>query len=197
MQLIYFTSLTPMEYFQSGRNISIPEPKECLHSSCGIKIPPEKHGGYERNIITLGQTFKIFIPRYYCSYCGHTFSYLPSFCLPYFQYTLELIFLNLFCHFFKLLPLLRALIQAANLSLKRQHRQFYSRRFLNNLTFIQIGLRSLDPRIRFPDETDSEKGAQKILAFVLSEFSQIQTFSTRFFAQSNQSFMTPLKTILA
>lgn len=195
MQLIYFTALTPGQYLLSGTDFSVPELKECPYPSCQIKIPPKKHGGYERNIITLGLTRRIFIRRYYCSYCGHTFSYLPSFCLPYFQYSLELIFLTLLCHFFKLVPFLEALIQANSLSLQRQHRQFYRKRFLGNLIFIQLVLRSLEPRIRLPDETDKEKGAQKILAYVLSEFLQIQAFSTRFFAQSNHSFMTPRKLV--
>ncbi len=157
MQLIYFTSLTPEEYLLLGKGISVPEPKECPHPSCQMKIPPENHGGYERNIITFGLTAGFFIRRYYCSYCGHTFSYLPSFCLPYFQYGLELIFLNLLCHFFKLVPFLEALIQAKDLSLQRKHRQFNRKRFLNNLAFIQLVLRSLEPRIRLPDKADKRR----------------------------------------
>ncbi|MFZ5944219.1 MAG: DUF6431 domain-containing protein [Bacillota bacterium] len=195
MQLIYYTSLTPEEYLQASWDNSIPLPSECSHPSCRIKIPPEKHGCYERNVVTLGKTCRIFIRRYYCSYCGHTFSYLPSFCLPYFQYSLDLIFLNLICHFFKLVPFLEALIQANCLNLQRQHRQFYNHRFLCNLTFIQLILRNLDPLTELPEESGKEKGAQKVLAFALSRFSQIQTFSTRFFAQSNHSFMTPCKLV--
>lgn len=195
MQLIYFTDLTPEEYIHLGTAISAPKPKHCMHPACQIKVPPEKHGGYERNVIILGLTGRIFIPRYYCSYCGHTFSYLPSFCLPYFQYSLELIFINLLCHFFKLVVWLEAFIQAKNLSFQRQHRQFYKRRFLCNLTFVQMTLRNLQPQIRLPEEKDKEKEAQKVLALVLSGFPQIQTFSTRFFAQSNRSFMTPCKLV--
>lgn len=191
MQFIFFTTLTPEQYIQLDTAIPVPEPKECLHPTCRIKIPPEKHGGYERNVICQGLTGRIFVRRYYCSYCGHTFSYLPSFCLPYFQYSLDLIFLNLLCHFFKLVKLLKIFIQAKNLSLQRQHRQFYTRRFLCNLTYIKMIFRNIQPQIELPEEKDKEKGAQKVLGLVLSGFPQIQTFSTRFFAQSNHSFMAP------
>lgn len=191
MQLIYFTSLTPEEYFQTDHDPSLPKPQECLHPSCRMKIPPKMHASYERNMITLDLTGRIPIRRFYCPYCGHTFSYLPSFCLPYYQYSLKVIFINLICSFFKLVPLLEAFIQAKKLSLQRQHRQFYCRRFLGNLTRIQMVLRTLLPRVELPQEKDHEKGAQEVLALVLSRFSQIQTFSTRFFAQSNHSFMAP------
>lgn len=191
MQLIYFTSLTPEEYLQTDQDPSLPEPQECLHPSCRVKIPPEKHGSYERNVITPDLNGRIPIHRFYCPFCGHTFSYLPSFCLPYFQYSLKVIFISLICSFYKRVPLLKAFIQAKKLSLERQHRQFYNRRFLCNLTRIQMVLRTLLPRVELPQDNDQEKGAQEVLAFVLSRFSQIQTFSTRFFAQSNHSFMAP------
>lgn len=191
MQLIYFTSLTPEEYLRLGQDISIPVPQECLHPSCRVKIPPEKHGSYGRNVITPNSTGRISIRRFYCPYCGHTFSYLPSFCLPYFQYSLRVIFLNLICTFYKRVTWLETFIQAKKLCLQRQHRQFYNRRFLCNLNRIQMVLRTLLPRVELPQENDSKKGAQKVLALVLSRFSQIQTFSTRFFAQSNHSFMAP------
>ncbi|MFZ5649912.1 MAG: DUF6431 domain-containing protein [Bacillota bacterium] len=35
---------------------------------------------------------RVLILRYNCRYCGHTFSYLPSFFSPHFQYNLEIIF---------------------------------------------------------------------------------------------------------
>lgn len=178
-----------------GLDISSPDPNECLHPSCRMKIPPEKHGYYERNVIMFDRTCRVFIRRYYCSYCGHPFSYLPSFCLPYFQYSLNIIFLNLICCFFKIIPFLKALIKAKGLALQRQHTQFYSRRFLCNLTIIQLVLRNLDPQLTLPREGANEKGAQKVLTLVLSRFSQIQTFSTRFFAQSNHSFMAPCKLV--
>ena len=156
-------------------------------------MPPKAHSFYQRNIIHYLFTGRIKIRRYYCSYCGMTFSYLPSFCLPYFQYSLPLIFLTLWCHFFKLGLFLRFFIQECQLSLQRQHRQFYLRRFVANLKRIQIVLRDLIPGLELPNNPDKEKGAQKVLCIIRSGFAPIQTFSTRFSAQCNRSFMAPCK----
>jgi membrane-anchored protein YejM (alkaline phosphatase superfamily) len=122
-----------------------------------------------------------------------TFSYLPSFCLPYFQYSLIIIFLTLCCHFFRLLRFLQVFVQAAQLCLLRQHRQFYVRRFKANLKMIQLVLRSILPLAELPESRDISKGAQKVLSIVLTGFPQIQTFSPRFFAQCNHSFMAPCR----
>uniref|UniRef100_UPI003B75D314 DUF6431 domain-containing protein n=1 Tax=Desulforadius tongensis TaxID=1216062 RepID=UPI003B75D314 len=62
-------------------------------------MPPKKHGLYSRNYICQDFSNKILIRRYYCPYCGNTFSYLPSFCLPYFQYSIGLIFMAILYFF--------------------------------------------------------------------------------------------------
>jgi hypothetical protein len=72
------------------------------------------------------------------------------------------------------------------------HLQFYVRRFLNNLNRIKVGLRQLLPGTGLPpDEQDKRKGAQKVLGIVATGFPQIQTFSTRYYAQCKYSFMAP------
>lgn len=191
MQQIFPTNVTPEEFFNSGVDFPFPQPKVCLNPDCRTPVPPKKHGFYTRNAIDFESVYRISIRRYYCRYCGRTFSYLPSFCLPYFQYSLELIFLGLLCHFFKLAVLLLAFLRARTLVFQRQHLQFYRRRFLNNLKLIQLGIRQLMPEQELPDHENVQKGAQKILGIVLSGFPRIQAFSQSFFAQCNHSFMTP------
>ena len=194
MQFIFYTDLTPKEYSELVDLDSIvPHPKSCLNPACRLPIPPKKHDFYERNCIDIDFAGRIRIRRYYCPYCGMTFSYLPAFCLPFFQYSLRIIVLNLRCHFFRLLPFLIGFIRAHQLSLQRQHRQFYARRFLANLKRIQIVLRELLPGLVLPDEQDIRKGAQKVLRIIRRGFSQFQTFSPRFFAQCNHSFMAPCR----
>ncbi len=194
MQLIFHVECTPEEYHKAGRRFTFPRPERCLHPECLMPIPPESHGFYTRNAITIDFAGRILIRRFYCEYCGHTMSYLPSFCLPHYQYTLEMIFLGLLCHFFKLLPLLFVLMQ--HLYWQRQHLQFYRRRFKANLTRIQIVLRNLIPEIVLPsDENDITKRAQKVLNIVTTGFNSIQAFSSRFFAQCNNSFMAPCKLV--
>jgi hypothetical protein len=59
---------------------------EC--SACCRKHPLHRHGTYSRNVYDLLLGF-ILIPilRYYCPRCGHTVSFLPSFCVPHKQYS--------------------------------------------------------------------------------------------------------------
>lgn len=193
MQLIFYVECSFKEYYDSGTNFSFPQPNECLHQSCKKPIAPKQHGFYTRNVISVQFQERILVRRYYCKYCGHTFSYLPSFCLPHYQYTVDVIFLALLSHFFKVLPFLLTLMHS--LHWQRQHLQFYRRRFKSNLTRIQMVLRYLVPKILLPSENHMIKGAQKVLNIVLTEFVTIQAFSTRFFAQCNNSFMAPCKLV--
>ena len=64
-----------MEFFEILR------PSEC--PICGRKHPLRGHGVYFRNVFTL-LILPDLIPilRYYCPGCGHTVSFLPSFCVP-------------------------------------------------------------------------------------------------------------------
>jgi len=136
------------------------------------------------------------IRRYYCKYCGKTISYLPSFCLPYFQHTLEVIFTALwyilvFTYSLRTsLQLLKQLFR--QLFWSPAHLQFYARRFFANLNRIKLGLRQLLPRVELPeDNLKKREGAKKVLHIVAAGFAQIQTFSTRFYAQCGYSFLAP------
>lgn len=190
MQLIFYTKDTPLEYFAAGKNYSFPKPATCLHPDCRIPMPPRPYGYYTRNVISLNFNGRIMIRRYLCPKCGHTFSYLPAFCLPYYQYSLALIWANLLCQFFNMLTFLKALMNSVHW--QRQHLQFYRRRFKNNLKFIQLVLRQLMPTVKLPDDIDKKEKAKKVLCIGISGFDTIQAFSTRFFSQCNSSFMAQL-----
>ena len=190
MQKIFYTSVSPEEYHRLGKDFPFPVPDFCPH--CLVKIAPQKHGFYQRNIITGNFQGRILIRRYHCKYCGKTVSYLPSFCLPYFQYTVEVIYTALwyilvFCYSLRTsLQLLKGLFWAP------AHLQFYTRRFLANLNRIKLGLRQLLPRVELPGENlGKREGAKKVLHIVAAGFARIQTFSTRFSAQCGYSFLAP------
>ncbi len=195
MQLIFYTVLTPEEYHAVDKYSLFPRPDSCPNPACKIPIPPIKHHFYSRSVDDIEFHERISICRFYCQYCKMTFSYLPSFCLPYFRYSLKLIFLALWCHVYQMATLFNIYVKARGLWLTRQHRQFYSRRFAANLTRVQMGLRTLIPNVDLPESQDIRKRAQKVLSIVLAEFPQIQTFSQRFFAQCGRSFMTPCKLV--
>lgn len=50
-----------------------------------------RHGTYSRNVITFFQVFQINIQRFKCPICKKTCSMLPSFLIPYFQYSFDFI----------------------------------------------------------------------------------------------------------
>lgn len=202
LQQIFLTLVSPAEYARQGVDFEFPIPDTCPNPECLMPIPPKKHGFYERNCLDFTYRGRILIRRYYCPYCGKTVSYLPSFCLPYYQYSLAVIYLvicnqiasnmshaQIIRHFRK---------HHQNLHLYIQHIEFYLLRFLMNLTRIQIGLRQLLPGIPFPDfGLDIKKGAKKILYIVNDGFGTIQDFSQKFFEQCKRSFLSPLQNILA
>ena len=192
MQQIFYTSISPEEYQRRGKNFSFPQPDSCPNPGCLVKVPPQRHGFYSRNVITENFSGRIFIRRYYCKHCGKTISYLPSFCLPYFQYTVGIIFTAL-CYVLDSQYSLRVCLDILKqLHWAPAHIHFYVRRFLNNSNRIKVGLRQLLPGTCLPpDQEDKRKGAQEVLRIVTSGFPQIQTFSTRYYAQCKYSFMAP------
>lgn len=76
-------------YAQRGKQNDFPLLKRCPH--CQAKRPLYRHGYYERNAVTSHQSYRIWIARYRCPECRRTVAVLPSFLLPYFQYTLPTI----------------------------------------------------------------------------------------------------------
>jgi len=192
MQQIFYTSVSPEEYQRLGKNFPFAVPNSCPSPDCLVKVPPQKHGFYERNAMDDNFSRRILIRRYYCKHCNKTVSYLPSFCLPYFQYTIETIFIAL-CYVLDSRHSLRAYLEfLKHLQRAPSHLQFYARRFLTNLNRIKVGLRQLLPgTCLLPDKQDKRKGAQEVLRIVASGFPQIQTFSTRYYAQCKYSFMAP------
>jgi len=192
MQQIFYTSVSPEEYQRLGEDFPFPAPNSCPNPGCLVQVPPQKHGFYARNALTGNFSGRILIRRYYCKHCGKTISYLPSFCLPYFQYAVETI-LTALCYVLDSQYSLQVCLEfLKHLQWAPSHLQFYVRRFLNNLNRIKVGLRQLLPGTRLPpDEEDKRKGAQEVLRIVTSGFPQIQTFSTRYYAQCKYSFMAP------
>ncbi len=95
LQQIMLIAESPSEYVSLGKAFPFPKPESCPHPDCLVPVPLKKHGFYVRYLIDTDFQGEILIRRYYCPYCGRTVSYLPSFCLPYFQYSLLMIYLVL------------------------------------------------------------------------------------------------------
>ena len=69
--------------------------------NCHFEGRLHRHGFYERNAITPYEVLRIVILRVKCPSCNKTFSLIPSFLIPYRQYTFEHIFLCLSCYYTK------------------------------------------------------------------------------------------------
>ena len=64
--------------------------------NCNYQGKLHRHGYYCRNVISFYSSFSIFILRFKCPSCNKTFSILPSFLIPYYQYSYDVIFLCLY-----------------------------------------------------------------------------------------------------
>jgi len=69
--------------------------------NCGFEGKLHRHGFYSRNVITKYQTNKISVLRVKCPSCDKTYSLLPPFVIPYYQYSFDLIFYCLYCYYVK------------------------------------------------------------------------------------------------
>jgi len=83
--------------------------------------------------------------------------------------------------------------QYPTLSISRQHIYFYTKRFKDNLNFIEYGLRQINDNITLPSaDLERWERAREILGIVKTGFPSIHTFSQRFFDTCRKSFLALL-----
>jgi hypothetical protein len=91
----FFKNIT--KYSDLGKEIYILPIYGCKF--CGYEGMLHRHGYYSRNVITRYYIKRISILRVKCPSCGKTHAILPSFLIPYYQYSLEFIFECLYLSF--------------------------------------------------------------------------------------------------
>ena len=69
------------------------------YKACGYEGMLHRHGYYSRNVITKHYVRRINILRVKCPSCNKTHAILPSFLIPYYQYSFEFIFECLYLSF--------------------------------------------------------------------------------------------------
>mgnify|MGYP000908869180 CR=1 FL=1 len=195
MRLLFDPGCSVKSYAEQGKNFDFPQLKRCLNPKCRNQNI-HKHGFYERNCCSGLGWYRIFIRRYYCRECGLTVSFLPLFCLPYFQYSLTCFMSCLLARFSHGLSLkeiqrwLREQHPRLHWSVSQIHR--YLQRFLGNLPKIELVLRNLNPRYSLgPPTPDKEKRAKKVLD-IIAGFPTIQSFSKLYADQCQSSFLAPV-----
>lgn len=195
MQEIFAVSVSPSEYARQEKKFPFPSPRSCLNPRCRYPLPPRKHGYYERYCIDHAFAGRILIRRYRCPVCGMTFSYLPAFCLPFFQYSLPLIgeVLERFYHRkLSLETILRLLGEASpHLYWGKSHLFFFLRRFRENFSLLCLGLRALYPRLPLPDP--AQEGRERSGRFwkILGGKWNLPDFSLAFFRTLRTHFLAP------
>ena len=133
-----------------------------------------------------------------CPLCGHTISYLPNFRLTRFVYGVKEILLYLKRALMgketlkSRLDKLNGINEVLNLS--RQLIYHHKRRFMQNLSLIQAGLRQLNPGIRLPDNSLCKiKRAKKLVVMIKGAPDQEYSFSQKFHETTNKTFLTLCK----
>ena len=172
MQIIYDFGVTLSEYHRLGRENAFPELEVCPVCKNRCKIVP--HGYYERNATTYRKEYRIIIKRYKCSNCVVTISLLPAFLISRFQGTLKYIY--------------RCLVEklkgnwAFSCYQKLQH---YRKRFMKNIRAIEMFLRVMGRREKFPSEVQEK--AMKLVELIGKVGKE--SFARDFHHHHNKSFM--------
>lgn len=71
-------------YQNEFADLTFPRPESC--PGCAASKPLVGHGSYQRQVCDDKQVFPLRVKRFLCTFCGHTVSILPSFCLPHRHY---------------------------------------------------------------------------------------------------------------
>lgn len=186
------------EYAKMGRDFDFPKLERCPNRKCR-SLRVHRHGFYQRNCSDGHSWYRIPIRRYYCPHCGTTVSFLPLFCLPWFQYGLMCLMKCLIARFLWHLSLketldrLKAEYPKLSWSVSQLHR--YLSRFLANIPRIELVLRSVNPRCLLGQSLDKTKRAKKVLDMIIG-FPTIQSFSKLFADQCHCSFLAPIHSLV-
>ncbi|MCF6094017.1 DUF6431 domain-containing protein [Microaerobacter geothermalis] len=175
MILIYECAQTLASYAKQGRNNHFPDFHQC--PACKAQNRLKRHGFYERNALEDGVSYRIPICRLKCRSCNQTFSLLPDFLIPYFQYTLS----------FVMKRLKERLVQAKTPMNERirQLIRFYVKRFCSQLTQVIMFFRHQGWKEKIPDD---EKAKAINLLEMISAFGEAP-FLRRSRGHFQRSFM--------
>lgn len=131
--------------YEAG-SIVYPVPGNCPQHNCGAHDSFYGHGSYHRSACELFSRdwHSIAIRRLRCKYCGATISFLPSFLIPYFQ--------------FSIIAITGALLDCFNSQLSSNSLlRFHKRRWLKSVNNLIVALRSIKPTIAFDFDSDTKK----------------------------------------
>lgn len=192
MQII-FESMETASCFAEKNSLLFPDaPQKCQQADCQMPIAMKKHGYYRRYIITDEYSGYIYLRRYICPCCGRTVSFLPSFAIPYFQYSIDYI-LGFVDGFFKFQKSLRQYVlwfQQKNDTFSCRHFRYYIDRLFKNKKRIQYFF-NLTGQGMIPEKNALNR--QMFAKAFLTKALKLQphNFSYRFQNQIGKSILAP------
>ena len=164
--------------------------------SCGYEGMLHRHGHYDRNAVTFHKHFIISIQRFLCPSCGKTYSILPSFLIPYFIYTFDVI---VFCIYSTLK--LRKTSTVLCYELRNLNKQsfisaqsicFFKKRFLSKLHLLNYFFAGIGS---FHYDSDlcalSEDMAASVLITKILSFENPSSFNYEYFRYMPKYFLSP------
>lgn len=162
---------------------------------CGYKGMLHHHGHYQRNVIATHQHFVINIQRFICPSCGKTYSLLPSFLIPYFIYSFDVILFCLYSIFVlnKKATDVCSILHGCNKQcfIKIQCICFFKKRFLSKLCILNSFFAAIDS---FHYDSDlsafSEGRAASILIAKVLRFNSGKSFNYEFFKRMPEYFFS-------
>lgn len=151
MQIPFYTNYDAVEFSIMNNEIFPTTPEKCPFKDCSMPVQLKKHGYYKRFFISKNFTGGLYIRRYICPICGRTVSFLPYFCISYFQYS-ALEILNILYKFYHDGISIEKLIKKTKEELpfiERRHVNFYRKRIIKNRKLIQYALNIISPEFIF------------------------------------------------
>lgn len=196
MQRLFTLKVIFEEYVRLDREYPFPEAPftRCTNPKCSKLVKYRKHGFYKRYFVCSFYDKKIVVRRYICPICGHTISFMPNICLPRYIHALEDIFQYIFKAFHRK-GTLKACLEELNielgLNMSRQLLYQYRKRFLENLTFLQSGIRQMVSEIELPSlEMPVNEKAKIVLTIVKDWPGPVNLFSQRFLEKNRKTILT-------
>lgn len=133
-------------YHDRGEHDLFPDFYRCPHCRCHRRL--RRHGFYWRDAVCLSGCYVIPVQRYLCPVCHRTTSALPSFLLPYFQYSLSIV---MFC-------LLYTLVKKHTLELPRFRGQVTVRQRIAHSFASKLAIASRTPPGCSTSESNDDDG---------------------------------------
>jgi len=191
MQIVFQTHLNPKDYIDGSCTCEYPDaPSKCPFKDCGLPIVMRKNGFYCRCLITVEFNGTIKIRRYKCGKCGRTVSMLPSFCLAFCTYGVDII-VDVMQRAVDIGSVRKAARESSTIAIcfTRRHIALYLSRLRQNRALIQFCFHQISPgSVSIGDSPGETAWTRSILLGIRQTPTTV--FNAEFHKATGMSFMS-------